>query len=135
MKSLPAMRSTARRPLADSRRRPDAVIEPSGKAMAAATSSRRGSLSPMASREIGLRAIVQASTPAATVALMVSVPSACRNVVVRGAYSQFFFIVPPIGPSEAAKVPHESWGAYRGRTFAPNFRVLILPIFGIFWSA
>ena len=66
---------------------------------------------------------VQAFTPAATVALMVSVTSACRNVVVRGAYSQFFFIVPPIGPSEAAKVPHESWGAYRGRTFAPNFRV------------
>jgi hypothetical protein len=42
VKSFPAIRSIARRPRAASRRNPLAVIEPSGKASAAATASRSG---------------------------------------------------------------------------------------------
>src|SRR5436190_23273733 len=42
VKSLPATRSITRRPRSASRRSPDAVIEPSGKASAAAISSRSG---------------------------------------------------------------------------------------------
>ena len=45
------MRSSARCPLDASRRRPDAVILPSGKASAAATSSRKGSSSPTSCRD------------------------------------------------------------------------------------
>jgi hypothetical protein len=42
VKSLPAIRSITRRPRAPSRRSPDAVIDPSGNATAAAISSRSG---------------------------------------------------------------------------------------------
>jgi len=42
VKSLPAIRSITSRPRALSRRKPDAVIEPSGKATAAATLRRSG---------------------------------------------------------------------------------------------
>jgi hypothetical protein len=42
VKSFPATRSITRRPRSASRRSPDAVIEPSGKASAAATPSRSG---------------------------------------------------------------------------------------------
>jgi hypothetical protein len=42
VKSFAAMRSMTSRPRAASRRNPDAVIEPSGKASAAAISNRRG---------------------------------------------------------------------------------------------
>jgi hypothetical protein len=42
VKSFPAIRSITRRPRLPSRRNPDAVIEPSGKARAAAISIRKG---------------------------------------------------------------------------------------------
>ena len=50
VKSLPAMRSTISRPRAASRRNPEAVIEPSGNAIAAAMPSRSGVLGPISSR-------------------------------------------------------------------------------------
>jgi hypothetical protein len=91
--------------------------------MAAATSSRRGSLSPKASREIGWRAIVQASTPAATVALMASVTSAPECGGAWGILTILLHRAPQLAEAKLRKFTAKVAGTYRGPTFAPNFRV------------
>ncbi len=57
------MRSSVRCPLDASRRRPEAVILPSGKASAAATSSRKGSSSPTSCRDSKTRESRMAQLP------------------------------------------------------------------------
>ena len=76
---------------------------------------------------------VQAFTPAATVALMVSVTSGMWWCV--GHTHNSSSSCPLLAQAKLRKVPAKVGVPIEGELSRPTFASLILPIFGIFWSA